>query len=104
MEERAVQRMSSLSGPGEAGPLRFGEGLPLPGAEAAEGGDRLVQGGAGLAALAGLALRGAEDEQAAAELERQPPLARLGDNRANRGCSGGRAVSGQVQRRFGAAR
>ena len=51
------------------------------GAEAGEGGDRLVEGGGGVAALAGLALRGAEHEQAAAEFERQPPLAGLGDDR-----------------------
>jgi hypothetical protein len=69
----------------EACPLRLGERLPARGAEAGEGGGCFVEGGGGVAALAGFALRGAEHEQAAAEFERQPPLAGLGDDRRDRG-------------------
>jgi hypothetical protein len=53
------------------------------------------------AALAGLALRGAQDKQAAAELERQPPLARFGDHGGNRLHGRGRVALGQPHGGFG---
>ena len=83
--------------------LRVGERLPPLGAQGAEDGGCFVGGGSGPLALAGFALRGAEHEQTTAELERQSPLARLGDDRGDRACSRGRVVLGELQGGFGAA-
>ena len=59
--------------------------------------------GGGGAALAGLALRGAQHQQAAAQLERQPPLARLGNHSGDRRGRRGRVAPGEQQGGFGAA-
>src|SRR6266498_337286 len=76
--------MGAFRARGESRALRVGKRLPPLGAQGAENGGCFVEGGSGPLALAGFALRGAEHEQTTAELERQSPLARLGDDRGDR--------------------
>ena len=74
--------------------------LPPGCGEACEDGDGLVEGCCGLAALPGLALRGAQHQQAAAQLERKPTLARLRDDRLDclYGCGG--VAFGEAERGY----
>src|SRR6266496_243153 len=95
--------MGAFRARGESRALRVGKRLPPLGAQGAENGGCFVEGGSGPLALAGFALRGAEHEQTTAELERQSPLARLGDDRGDRPYSRGRVVLGEPQGGFGAA-
>ncbi len=97
------RRQRAVRAGGQPGPLRRGQGLPSLGAEAVEDGGGFLESGGGVAALAGLALRGAQQQEAAAKLERQPALAGFWDDGGDSGHGGGRVALGQPEGGFGAA-